>query len=110
METVREVLLQEIGEEALFAFMRAYGGSQYYVPAAGPRYALLMQVVGESAAVRLGQLYGGRQIRVPGAVRDYLAERDTQIRVRRVRGDSANRLAEVYGLTIRRVLQIIKQS
>jgi hypothetical protein len=99
-----------VGTEATVRLAGACGGSGVYVPRRpGPEH-WLAQLLGEANARMLGEVYGGDKLEVPtlGALRHQ--ERLRRMRSLREAGMSITALARTFGLTRRRVFQILAEA
>ncbi len=101
-------IVGQIGLSKTMALVQARGGVRLYVPKLDlddDHY--LVTLLGREAAEKLQQMFGGDEhFDLPKAERAIRAVRDSEIRRRRVRGESVRCLALEYGLTERQIYLI----
>lgn len=102
-----EHLRREIGEEATRAIVERWGGTTLYVPAQLADDHPITRAIGRPAADRLVKLFGASQHRIPRCYAELLARRDRAIRAARDAGEGIASIALRFGLTERRVHQIL---
>jgi Mor family transcriptional regulator len=97
-----------IGLPLTMKLVQARGGVRLYVPKLeleDDHY--LVQLLGREAAEKLQSMFGGDEhFDLPKAERALRAVRDTEIRRRRIKGESVRSLALEYGLTERQIYAI----
>ena len=105
-QDAREKLAGTIGDAAARALMESRGGTMVSIP---PRYSAglaLAALIGEPAMARLVAARGGRRIYVP-LYEDRTARRDQELRHLVASGTSRQAAARLFGITERRVRQIL---
>ena len=105
MGALRDELADLLGEGGLRALSAARGGQRARIPKRIPPGHWLEQAVGREAAERIAFRYGGCRLYIPR--RPPAADRDRAIAELRLAGCSAARIAGLFGLSERRVLQIL---
>jgi hypothetical protein len=98
-----EQLEAAIGDEALLALSREYGGTPVYIPMTMPTDHSLPLVLGWRAAKALSEAFGGDRIDVPAMVTQTTHQ---QIRRRRREGATVVELAREFGYSTRQVRRI----
>jgi len=110
-----------VGQAVAAELVRKLGGTTFPVPMRATvqgevRYRQLVEVVGEEAAKTLVYHYGGSELYIPRGARSIQEQRDAAInaeataaiRAGRSTTEIVNELARKYGLTDRRVWDILK--
>jgi hypothetical protein len=105
--TLLDCLLDLIGQEATIALCVRYGGQRMSIPEILPPGHWLAEAVGPQAAEILCRHYGRCTIEVPKALRLLAAQRDCLIWERALAGASKSALVREFGLTRRRIQQIL---
>lgn len=101
-----------IGLPATLLLVERFGGLiALYVPTdIGPEHSISV-AIGAPAARKLAARYGGDCIRnIPRCAAGLRRIRNTDIRARRAKGESAARLALAFGLTERQIWSILNET
>ena len=112
MMTTAAEIEAAIGPVAAAALLREVGGARLYIPVTSlPRDHLLVRILGAYAAGKLCERFGGDLMCVPrpatGRARDAEIRRMYAHMPRPTHGSRANRLAAVFGLSQRQILNIL---
>ena len=95
-----------IGFTATSVLCAWYGGCQLYVPAkAGPDHPLV-DLIGEAALRALVREFGSEHLKIPGDRSTTRYRRDRSISERFAEGWTPTRVADEFGLSLRRVEQL----
>jgi Mor family transcriptional regulator len=98
-----------LGPGAALAICAEWGGRTLYVPSSAPAGHPLNRLLGPETADRLCRAMAGDRLAVPKADAVLRQIRSRKIRKRRRDGESVASLAEEFGLTRRRILQILDE-
>lgn len=104
---VTEQLEEAIGEEAMLALSRAFGGTPLYIPKTPSKDHALPLAIGWRATEALSAAFGGERIDIPAMVARTTHE---QIRRRRREGMTVVELAREFGYSTRQVRRIVNAS
>jgi len=105
-ESLRDIA-DVIGMAATLNLVKAYGGVRLWVPVKLTPDHALVHAIGLQAARKLVEYCALEELWIPKAAAALRAVRDQTIRERRADGEQVARLALEYGLTDRRVWEIL---
>ncbi|MFZ6872849.1 Mor transcription activator family protein [Undibacterium sp. Di27W] len=116
-ESIVKLLISMIGESAAIRMMdtKNFGGGSFDFPKSetglgAQTFAALAEVVGMSNAHRLCRHFGGERLYIPNLANQYRQERNKNI-VKKYNGGTAVReLMREYGLSDRRIWEILKNT
>ncbi len=95
------------GPAAALSLAERYGGASVYVPVKSRPEHPLSKLLGLKAADAISRVYGGDRLEVPKKDSIVRQLRGRKIRERRREGASISKLAFEFGLSRRRILQIL---
>lgn len=98
-----------VGPGAALAVCSVWGGRTLYIPAIAHPDHPLTRILGVETANRLCRAMAGDRLSVPKIDAVSRQIRAHRIKKRRSRGDSISELAGDFGLTPRRILQILEE-
>ncbi len=96
-----------LGAEGAVLLARSFGGRNLYIPHQPRPGSLAFPILGPELLGRLSQTFGGMSINVPKPDAVFRQLTPQAIRQEREEGATAASLAARYGLTRRRILQIV---
>lgn len=102
-------IVDAIGWDAAFTVIARWGGTTIDLPRAEPG-PLLVQALGTDVARLLCASLGPGKLAVPRAVAWMTAQRDREVIARRRAGETESDVARRFGLTDRRIRQILAAS
>ncbi|MDP1980496.1 Mor transcription activator family protein [Undibacterium sp.] len=114
-EATIKLLVSMIGEAAAIRLMDAknFGGGSFDFPKSetglgAQTFAALAEVVGMQSAQRLCNHFGGERLYIPNLAQQYRQERNKNIVTKYNTGSTVRELMREYGLSDRRVWEILK--
>lgn len=107
-ESMKERLINTLGESTALELMRIWGGSRLYVPANMRTDCAIALRIGIYNAKALLEEFGPGYIEMPSYSRHIIIERDKKIR-QQASHVPRTELARIYGLTERRIRTILAE-
>ena len=96
-----------VGVSATMRIVERFGGTPLYLAAEPPADGQLAKLIGWPDAQRLGREFAGEHPMIPKAYAALKALRNRRLVADRHRGLTLSQLAQRYGLTQRRICQIL---